>query len=136
MTSSPPYPRTGAVLASGAATALYYATPDFLPSRTTRGWAKAGIIAVALAASAPELRAAWATARERPAVDGEAPAPTTFRSLPARTKVVVLGSAAGALALAVRGVVAAERWAFRRGQARAVAGKRLPHTGRRSSTGR
>jgi hypothetical protein len=36
---------------------------------------------------------------------------------------------AAVLAGSIGGVCIAERWAFRRGQARAAAGKRLPHTG-------
>ena len=36
---------------------------------------------------------------------------------------------ATALAAGIGGLLTAERWIFRRGQARAASGKRLPHTG-------
>ncbi|MFD2091464.1 hypothetical protein [Blastococcus deserti] len=137
MITKPSRSRAVAALATGAATVMYYATPDFIPSRRARGWTKAGLVAVSVAASVPELRAAWATARERPrldggldgGLDGETPPSEAFGSLPARGKVVVLGFVGAVLAGSVGWVVVAERWAFRRGQARAAAGKRLPHTG-------
>jgi hypothetical protein len=130
MTTGPTSPRPVAILVSGAATALYYATPDFIPSRTARGWAKLGITAVSLATAFPEMRAAWTAAGRRPEPAGGEPSPPVpFGSLPARSKFVLLGSGAVLAALSVRGVIAAERWAFRHGEARAVAGKRLPHTG-------
>jgi hypothetical protein len=77
----------------------------------------------------PDLRAAWATAREQQGPDGEPALRETFRSLSAGNKAVVLGSLAAVLACSVRGVLAAERWIFRHGQARAACGKPLPHTG-------
>ena len=117
-------PRPATVLTSGFATALYYATPDFIPSRTARGWAKALIVGVSLAAAVPEFRAALDASR----VDGDAAPAVAFGSLPAAGKAVVVGSVAGVLAVSVRGMLTAERWAFRHGQARAAAGKRLPHT--------
>ena len=126
----PTSPRPSAVLASGAATALWYATPDVIPSRTVRGWVKAGILTASLAVSAPELRAAWRDTRDQlAAVPGGEGAEAVRTPLPTRTKVVLAGAAAVGLTLAARGVAAAERWAFRHGQARAAAGKRLPHTG-------
>jgi hypothetical protein len=108
---------------------MYYASPDHISSRTARGWAKAGLTAVSAAASVPDLRAAWATARERQELDGEALTSKTSSSLPAGIKAVVLGSVAALLACSIGGVLTAERWIFRRGQARAASGKRLPHTG-------
>ena len=116
-------------MATGVGTAVYYATPDFISSRTARGWAKAALTTVAFAASVPELRATWAAARERQERDGDAPASEVFRSLPARSKAVVLGSVATVLAGSIGVVLVAERWAFRHGQARAASGKRLPHSG-------
>jgi hypothetical protein len=121
-----PLPRTVSVLVSGAGTALYYATPDVISSRRARGWAKAGIAAVSFAAAVPEFRAAWADARASQEGDADA---VTFSSLPVRTRAVLLGSGAAVLALSVRGLVAVERRAFRHGEARAAAGKRLAHTG-------
>ena len=114
---------------SGVATAMHYAMPDLIASRTARGWAKAGLTAVAVAAAMPALRAAWATAREGLEVDGGARASEVVGSLPATSKAVVLGVVSAVLAGSVGCVVTAERWAFRRGEARAAAGKRLPHTG-------
>ncbi len=128
MITRPPS-RGVAALVTGAATALYYATPDLISSRTVRGWVKAGLTAVSVAASVPDLRAAWATARERQELDGGVDPSKTFSSLPAGSKAVVVGSVAAVLTCSVGGVLAAERWIFRRGQARAASGKRLPHTG-------
>ncbi|MGY1822928.1 hypothetical protein [Geodermatophilus sp. SYSU D00079] len=129
MTPEPTSPRAASVLISGAATTLYYATPDFISSRTARGWAKAGLVALSLAVAVPDVRAAWATAREPQQLDGEAVPPVTPGPPSTGGKVLAIGAGAAALALTVRGVVAAERWAFRRGEARAAAGKPLPHTG-------
>ncbi len=108
---------------------MYYATPDLISSRTVRGWAKAGLTALAVAAAVPELRTTWATARERQERDGGTAPAEVFRSLPARSKAVVLGSGAAVLAGSIGWIVIAERWAFRHGQARAASGRRLPHTG-------
>ncbi|MGY1883850.1 hypothetical protein ACI799_00925 [Blastococcus sp. SYSU DS0753] len=121
--------RALAALVGGAATALYYATPDFVPSRTTRGWAKAGLTAVAFAASVPDLRATRRTAPAGQEPDGAVAPTQALRSLPARSKAVIAGSVAAALAAGVGAQLTAERWIFRRGEARAAAGKRLPHTG-------
>jgi hypothetical protein len=107
---------------------MYYATPDLISSRTARGWVKAGLTTLAVAASVPELRATWATARERQELDGEATPSEIFRSLPASSKAVAFGVVAAGLPASIGGVLIAERWAFRHGQARAAAGKRLPHT--------
>ncbi|SNX96621.1 hypothetical protein SAMN06893097_104336 [Geodermatophilus sabuli] len=108
---------------------MYYATPDVIPVRTARVWVKAGLTALAVATSVPELRATWAAARERQELDGAAPLSEVLRSLPASSKAVVFGLAAAGLAGSIGGILIAERWAFRHGQARAAAGKRLPHTG-------
>ncbi|MDP5181613.1 hypothetical protein QOZ88_03100 [Blastococcus sp. BMG 814] len=126
MSTPPTRSRVFAALVGGAATALYYATPDLIASRTARGWAKAAITAVSFAASAPDLLAARVAARE---VRDEVHPAEVFRSLPARGKAALVGVAATALAGSVAGVRAGERWAFRRGQARAAAGKRWPHAG-------
>ena len=123
--SAQPTPSPAAVLTTGAVSALYYATPDLIPSRTARGWVKAALTAVSVAQSWPELRAAWVTVRREV---GEQVA-AAYEGLPAVGKAVVLGSVAAALGAATGGVVTAERWVFRRGQARAAAGRRLPHTG-------
>jgi hypothetical protein len=111
------------------ATAGYYALPDVISSRSARGWAKAGLTAVAVAASVPDLREAWATAREGWEREVEADPSKNLRSQPLGTRILVLGSVAGVLTCTAGGMLIAERWVFRRGQARAASGKRLPHTG-------
>ncbi|MGY1812471.1 hypothetical protein [Blastococcus sp. SYSU D00820] len=121
--------RTTSALVSGAATVVYYASPDFLASRTARGWVKAGVAAVSLATAVPELRAARAAARARREAGEQGQPSPAFGSLPAATRAALLGAAAAVAVLSVRGAVAAERWAFRRGEERAAAGRRLPHTG-------
>lgn len=115
-------------MATAVGTAVYYATPDFISSRTARGWTKAGLTALAAAASVPELRATWATAREQQQLDGGAPFSEVVRSLPATSKAVGVGLVAAVLAASLSGIVLAERRAFRHGQARGASGKRLPHT--------
>ena len=118
-----------AAVAGGIATTVHYAMPDFISSRRTRGWTKVGVTALALAASVPEIRASWATVTEQQEQDGGTPPGEVFRSLPLRSKAVAVGSMAVVLAASAGGLVLVERWAFRHGQARAAAGKRLPHTG-------
>lgn len=129
MIAQPTPVRARAALVTGTATATYYATPDLIASRTARGWAKAGLTAVAVAASVPELRETWALARDRQELDGGTLPSAVFSSLPAGSKAVAVGFVAAVLTGSVASVVAAERWIFRRGQARAASGKRLPHTG-------
>ncbi len=113
-------------LVTGAATAAYYATPDVIASRAARGWAKAGLTAVIAATSLPEYRAGLEDMRRarRDVVEAAADADP----MPVRAKVVAGAVAAVAVVGGVAGVVAAERWVFRRGQARAAAGASWPHT--------
>lgn len=127
MSTRPPTSRTTAALVSGAATAAYYATPDLIPSRTTRGWVKAGLVAVSVAASVPELRAS----RSSGSGDGEGAGALAqvLRSMPARGRAAAAGVVAVSVVGTVACVVAGERWMFRRGERRAAAGKRFPHTG-------
>jgi hypothetical protein len=129
MVTKPTTSQAVAAVVSGVGTAVYYATPDFISSRRARGWAKAGLTALTAVAAVPELRAARATARERQDVDGGPRPSEVFRSLPARSKAVAVGSMAAVLAGSIGSLLVAERWAFRHGQARAAAGRRLPHTG-------
>jgi hypothetical protein len=129
MIERPAPSRAVAALINGLATATYYATPDFIPSRTARGWVKAGLTAVSVAASVPDLRATWAAARGHREVDDGASPTEVFRSLSVGGKAVALGSGAALLAGAVGGVLKVERRAFRHGEARAASGKRWPHTG-------
>ncbi|MCF6746670.1 hypothetical protein E9529_20825 [Blastococcus sp. KM273128] len=126
MSTPPTRSRAFAALVGGASTALWDATPDVITSRTARGWAKAAIMAVSLAASTPDLRAARESLRE---VREEVHPAEAWRALPTRNRTALAGIAVAALAASTAGVVAGERWAFRRGQARAAAGKRWPHAG-------
>ncbi|MGY1987897.1 hypothetical protein ACI792_16885 [Blastococcus sp. SYSU DS0669] len=126
MSTPPMRSRMVPALLGGATTALYYALPDLIPSRPGRVWAKAALMVASLAASAPDLRAARKAVRE---VREEVRPAQAFRSLPARSKAVLIGIGVSALAASTAGVVVGERWAFRRGQARAAAGKRWPHAG-------
>ena len=125
MPARPTPSSAAAALLTGSLTAVYYATPDLVPSRTARGWVKAGLTAVSVATSLPDIRAAWVPVRRE--VGGAFA--TSYAGLPVQGKVVVLGSVAALLSAATGGVLAAERWVFRHGEARAAAGRRLPHTG-------
>ncbi|HWU06367.1 MAG TPA: hypothetical protein VN520_08290 [Streptomyces sp.] len=128
MTTTQMSPRAGPALVTGAATALYYATPDFIASRTARGWAKAGLMAINLAAALPDLRAARAAVREQLAQAAEAGSGQWWQSIGPRQKVAASGSVAAVVVGAVGLGLVAERWVFSRGQARAATGVRLPHT--------
>ena len=129
MTTRPTPSRTVPALVAGVATTLYYATPDVISSRRARGWVKAGLTAVSLAAAVPDLQAAWATGPGQQATDGEALVAPAFGSLPAARKALPLAPVAAVSACSAAGLLAAERWVFRHGRTRAAAGKRLPHTG-------
>ena len=109
MITRPTPSRAVAALVTGAGTARFSATPEFISSCATRGWVKAGLTAVTVAASVPELRAAWATAREQQELDGEALSSEVFSSLPTGSKAAVLGFVAAVLACWVGGVLTAER---------------------------
>lgn len=122
---STPTSSAAAAVMTGAVTALYYATPDLISSRTARGWVKAALTGISVAQSVPEIRSAWVTVRRE--VGGALA--TAYDGLPAQGRAAVLGCGAAALGAAAGGVLAAERWAFRHGRARAAAGRRLPHTG-------
>lgn len=113
-------------LVSGAATAAYYATPDVIASRAARGWSKAGLMAVIAATSVPESRAALEQIRRARRDVAEVTADAD--PMPVGAKVVAGAVGAVAVVGVVAGVVAAERWIFRRGQARSAAGARWPHT--------
>lgn len=115
--------RTARALLAGAATTAYYATPDFIASRRRRGLAKAALAAVITTTSLPDALA------ERPdqAADERLRAADVM-SLPASRKAALAGGAVAFLAASVALTVGAERWVYRRGEARAAAGARLPHT--------
>ncbi|WP_309133796.1 hypothetical protein [Cellulomonas sp.] len=153
-TTRPTASRVLAALVTGVATTAYYATPDLIRSRTARGWAKAGLAAVTLAASIPDMRAAVAARRQEFATDGlrldgiavpdgtglDATEPVaravdenrTSDDAPAPPRdlrpALVAGVAAATVAVSAVGTVAFERWVFRRGERLAAAGRPLAHT--------
>ncbi|WP_250445663.1 hypothetical protein [Actinotalea sp. C106] len=155
MTTTPQPARILTAVTAGVATTAFYATPDVFASRAARVWAKAGIGAVLLASSAPDLQTARETWREERARAAEAAEeqdgpvgelgdlpdnhledpvvpvnPTeVWEGMNTRGKAVVAGITVGAVASSVALMVLGERWVFRRGEARAAAGKALPHTG-------
>ncbi|WP_347056922.1 hypothetical protein ABC795_09435 [Blastococcus sp. HT6-30] len=81
MTTRPTSSRGVEAAVTGAVTGLYYATPDFIPSRRARGWAKAGLVAASVAAAIPGARAARATAREAREEGSATSLPQAFRAL-------------------------------------------------------
>jgi hypothetical protein len=121
---------------TGVATTAYYATPDVLRSRRARGVAKVALSAVIVAAAVPEARRGGKAAADGPAIvedtaEESAGTPGWRAALgslsPARRAALAVVPAAF-LAASVASTVAAERWVFRHGEARAAAGRRLPHT--------
>ena len=137
-----PKDRARAAVVSGLATTVYYALPDLLHSRRARGWAKAACLVPVVAVSLPTSREEWDELRtsardaraalaqaqeegtEAPAQDGAA----VQAGSSVRSKVVVGAAATVALVGSTAATVALERWVFRRGEARAAAGVRYPHT--------
>lgn len=107
-----PSSRVLPAMIAGLATAAYYATPDVIASRRGRCWTKAGLMAVTLATSAPDSRLALAEIRR------------TWR----RAGGVEIGAWVAATAGAAGVGAVIENRVFRRGQARAAAGERWPHT--------
>lgn len=128
MPSTPPATRVLAAAVTGAATAAYYASPDVVRSRAARGWLKTGLSLVAAAGSFPESRRAGAAAEAARVERGDPPLREAFEATPAQGRAAVVAAGAVAVAGSVAGVVALERWLFRRGEARAAAGVRYAHT--------
>lgn len=134
-------PRIRPALLTGAMTVAYYASPDVVRHRTLRGVVKTalvgGITAVSFddwkrdraAAAEAEANAAHAETDAAAQADEEqVPTAELLRRLPARKGATLAAVAGGAMAASIAVTVAAERWIHRRGQARAAAGSRLPHT--------
>lgn len=114
---------------TGTATTLYYATPDLIASRRTRGWAKAGLLAVMAAASVPEFRATRDTDGDGEDAQGtDSPQMPEWASAHTLGKVAVVGVGVAFIASSIASTVAMERWIYRHGQRRAAAGRHLPHT--------
>jgi hypothetical protein len=130
----PSLPLPLAAALTGVATTAYYATPDVLRTRRARAVAKVALSAVSvLALAVPEVRLAGATAAEERAATGEAAQAPDWRAalgaLPPARRAALAAVPAVLLAGSVAAAVATERWIFRKGEARAAAGRRLPHTG-------
>ncbi|MCC2333962.1 hypothetical protein [Cellulomonas wangsupingiae] len=146
-----PKDRARAAVVSGLATTAYYAVPDLLHSRRARGWAKVACLVPVVAVSLPTSREEWdelrtsardARAALAAAQDGGTEAAAQEGGTEAaaqddeavragssvRFKVAMGAAAAVALVGSTVATVAAERWVFRRGEARAAAGVRYPHT--------
>ncbi|MFD1861092.1 peptidase S9 [Aeromicrobium camelliae] len=121
--TSPATSRTARALLAGAATSAYYATPDFIASRRRRGLTKIALAAVVTAASLPDAL----SPRSDDPTDSRSRR-AEIQSLPRSRKLALAGGATAFLAGSVALTVGAERWVFRRGEARAAAGARLPHT--------
>jgi hypothetical protein len=131
MPTTPPASQVLAAAATAVATAAYYATPDVIRSRAARGWAKAGLGAVLTALYLPDLRRMQVEARARREAlpeEERVDVRQALADMQPRGKVALAGVAAGLTAGSVASVVVAERWIFRRGEARRAAGTPYAHT--------
>lgn len=138
MTTTPPPRRIVSALVAGVAGAAYYSTPDFIASRTARGWTKASITVLHLASSVPDFVELRNELREKKALErktvqqdeaGDSAAATDERlTISPRVKVAIGGVAVAALLMTAVPLVLAEKWVYRRGEARAAAGKPFAHT--------
>jgi hypothetical protein len=129
--TTPSVPQVVAAAATGVATTAYYATPDVIRSRAARGWVKTGLGVALTASSLPELRRVQEEARARREARPEEERVDVRQALagmPAGRKAALGAVAAGLVAGSVASVVVAERWIFRRGEARLAAGKPYAHT--------
>lgn len=135
-----PNARARTALLTGLTTTAYYAVPDVARTRTTRGWLKAACLAVGAAQTFPTTREGWQELRP---TWTDVPDPTTGDAEGAASdddatddagrpswlgRAAVVGVGVAVIAAGVAGTVAAERWVFRRGEARAAAGVRFAHT--------
>ncbi|WP_135849894.1 hypothetical protein [Serinibacter arcticus] len=136
-------PRIRPALLTGAMTVAYYASPDVVRHRTLRGVVKTALVggitavsiddwkrdrAAAAQADGADAAAGAAADDETEADEEQVPTAELLRRLPARKGATLAAVAGGAMAASIVVTVAAERWIHRRGQARAAAGSRLPHT--------
>jgi hypothetical protein len=123
--------RVLAAAATGAATTAYYATPDVIRSRVARGWVKAGLGTALVAVSLPDFRRTQEEARVRREAlpeDERVDVRQALADMPTRRKAALGAVGAGLMAGSVASVVVAERWIFRRGEARLAAGRPYAHT--------
>jgi hypothetical protein len=134
MPSTPPASRVLNAAVTGLASTAYYATPDLIRSRAARGWAKAALTGVVLAASVSDLRRGLEESRARRAAAAQDPEEEQvdwgelWGSMTPRRRASVCAAGAAALAVSVGSVVAIERAVFRRGERRRAAGVRFAHT--------
>lgn len=131
MPTTPPASQILTAAATGVATAAYYATPDVIRSRAARGWVKAGLGVALTAVSLPDFRRVQEEARARREALPEEERVDVRQALAGmqpQAKAVVAAVGAGLAVGSVASVVVAERWIFRRGEARLAAGKPLAHT--------
>lgn len=138
MTTTPTSRRVLSAVAAGVAGAAYYATPDFIAARSARAWTKTGIGTLLLAASVPdflelrdELRATKALEQatvQQEAADDDTPAQDEPSTISTRGKVAVGGAVVAVLAVSAVPLVLLEKWIYRRGEARAAAGRSYAHT--------
>jgi len=139
-TPSPLAARVRPALMVGAMTIAYYASPDVVDSRPLRGVVKTALMGGITAVSMDDWRKDRAAARAaasstddalEPDVVGEEdelPTAELVRRMPAGKGAALSAVAGGAMAASVLVTIGAERWIFRRGQARAAAGSPLAHT--------
>lgn len=145
-TPSPLAARVRPALMVGAMTIAYYASPDVVDSRPLRGVVKTALMGGITAVSMDDWRKDRAAARAaasstddvnepddalEPDVVGEEdelPTAELVRRMPAGKGAALAAVAGGAMAASVLVTIGAERWIFRRGQARAAAGSPLAHT--------
>lgn len=138
MTTSPGS-RALTALVTGVTTAAYYAVPDVAHSRAARGWLKTACLVAGSFTMSPrlsgdtvrELRSSWHERTGLDTADGTAE-PTSaaerWSAASPRQKAVIAGTGAALVAASTALTVAGEKWLFRRGEARAAAGVRFPHT--------
>lgn len=131
MPTTPPASKVLAAAATAVATAAYYATPDVIRSRAARGWAKAGLGVALTALSLPDVRRIQEETRARREAlpeEERVDVRQALADMEPKRQVVLAAVAAGLAAGSVASVVVAERWIFRRGEARRAAGKPYAHT--------
>lgn len=111
---------------NGLSMVVYYGCPDVVHTRRARVLVRAAATAAALAAAIPDLRDGAAELRE---ASGELrQAREALRELPIPARLGLVATGAGFTALTVIGSVRFEKWAFRTGEARRLAGEPLAHT--------
>lgn len=118
--------RSTQAVVNGLSMVVYYGCPDVVHTRRGRTLVRAAATAAAAIAVIPDLRDGAAELRE---ASGELrQAREALRELPLPARLGLVATGAGFSALAVLGSVRFEKWAFRTGEARRLAGEPLAHT--------